>query len=162
LIGGVLFGLRQFVLVPAGQAENNSGVVAPQISLTRLSFTGKVGPVAISPDGKHVAYAVNDAGRQNIWLRQVATDSATEISSPSTGFYHSLIFSHDGNYIFFTRSEAADSIRSLFQMPALGGFPKLLVQDVFEGISLSPDDKQIAFIRKSREAGECALMIASV
>src|SRR6185295_1396921 len=89
---------------------------SPAIKMARLTSTGKVFAGLISPDGKNVVYGVEDAGRQSIWLMQVATSSNVQVVPPSEAKYANLSFAHSGNYIYFNRQEK-DAPESLYQMP---------------------------------------------
>ena len=70
--------------------------------ITRLTATGKARGAAISPDGKYVAYVVDDAGQESVWIRQVATTIDVQIVPPEAGIHHGrLAFSRDGNFIYY-------------------------------------------------------------
>jgi dipeptidyl aminopeptidase/acylaminoacyl peptidase len=72
--------------------------------ITRLTDSGRAQDVAISRDGRYVAYSLGDGGEQSLHLRQVATRSDVEILSRGSGF-HGLTFSRDGTSIYFVRSD---------------------------------------------------------
>jgi serine/threonine protein kinase/Tol biopolymer transport system component len=130
--------------------------------LQRLTTTGKATGVAISPDGKYVVHVEDDGGQQSLWTRQVATQSNIEIVAPAALDYDSLIFSPDGDYIYYSVRSQEMPQPALFQVPTLGGSPKkvLVNLDSRAAISFAPDGKQFAFIRD--EVGkEFALMIAN-
>jgi hypothetical protein len=67
------------------------------IRLTRLTNTGKSRMAAISPDGKYVVHAIEDAGKQSLWVRQVATANNVRIVAPAETQYFGMTFSTDGN-----------------------------------------------------------------
>src|SRR5206468_1188059 len=50
------------------------------LKLERLTATGQSRLVAISPDGRYLAYTHSLGGNQSIWLRQVATSTNVEIA----------------------------------------------------------------------------------
>ena len=77
------------------------------IQMTRLTQNGRVQGVAISPDGRYVAYARREGDEESLWLRQVATRSDLQLLPTGTGF-HGLTFSPDGSYIYFVRSDQKD------------------------------------------------------
>lgn len=159
---GTSFGIQRLSGIKRSDRSLNALATSlPEMRVSRLTFNGNVGPAAISPDAKYVAYISTNAGLQSIWLRQAETESTKQITNSESGFYHTLTFSHDGNYVYYTRSDEGDSVHALYRMPVLGGVPTKLIDDVFEDISLSPTDAQIAFVRKSRSEGDCALMVAN-
>ncbi len=155
-LAGITFGIYKFF--GPGKSQSQSGAPFQTMGITRLTHTGKSPSAAISPDGKYVAYSVADGGKQSLWLRQVATNSDVQIVPPAEVHYPTPTFSHDGNYVYYM--QAKDS-RTLYQIPVLGGTPRKLMVDVGRYVTLSPDDKQLAFVRFSRKDREYALMVAN-
>jgi Tol biopolymer transport system component/DNA-binding winged helix-turn-helix (wHTH) protein len=129
------------------------------IEATSLTRTGTTGCAAISPDGKHIIYSVHEAGRESLWLRQVAAPSAQQIVPPAEVAYYAVTFSLDGNHIHFLRTERGGPGRALYRMPALGGVPTKLLTDIDSIVTLSPDSSLMAFVRNSAE--ESALIVAN-
>jgi len=132
------------------------------MNITKLTDSGKASMAAISPDGKYVVHVVSDAGQQSLWIRHIATNSNTQILPPSDGRYAGLTFAPDGNYLYFTRTERdRPGVNLLYQIPVLGGTPKLVVTDVDSRITFAPDGRRFAFIRDSF-AGKSTVIIANV
>ena len=124
------------------------------ISITKVTETGKAGLVAIAPDGKYILYVVRDAGQESLWLRNLPTNSDTQVIPPAEVNYAHLRFSPDGNYIYFARSEAGSSeLKYLYRAPVLGGIPQKLVTDIDSNITFSPDGRQIAYFRFNNPEG---------
>lgn len=138
---------------------SNRETAASEIEVTALTRTGTSGNAAISPDGRYIVYSVREAGRQSLWLRQVAASSIQEIVPPAEVAYQGLAFSPDGNHIHFLRTERNASAWALYRMPALGGVPTKLLVDIDSVMTSSPDGSRIAFVRNSGD--ESALIIAS-
>jgi Tol biopolymer transport system component len=128
------------------------------MQFTRLVTTRRVTGAAISPDGKYVAMVVVDAGRQSILVRQVATSSDMKIVGPSESRYEGIIYSPDGDYVYYLHQEGGT--RTLFRVPALGGSPRKLVVNVNTSITFSPDGRQFAFLRKRGKTA--ALIVAGL
>lgn len=126
----------------------------------RLTNTGKVLGVSISPDGKYIAHVMEDAGQQSLWIRQTATTSNIQIVPPNEITYRGLTFSPDGNYLYYS---VLGEDRTLYHVPTLGGTPKKLLTGIDNSVTFSPDGKQIAFFRRSITEGERedALMIVN-
>lgn len=154
--------LFAFALVPLWRYGFAERIPFQKIQVTRLTNIGNIGMAVISPDGKFIVYYARENGREGLWLRQVATDSDQQIVQPAEVTYHSLALSPDGNFAYFVRSvEKESSLRSLFRVPALGGVPIKLIEDLSAEFALSPDGKQVIFGRVYRGEGECALIIAN-
>src|SRR5580692_5345912 len=134
------------------------------ISIAKVTETGKAALVAIAPDGKYILYVVRDAGQESLWLRNLPTNSGTQVIPPAEVNYAHLRFSPDGNYIYFTRSELGSSeLDYLYRAPVLGGTPEKLVTDIDSNITFSPDGRQIAYFRfNNPEAGKEQLLVLPV
>ncbi|MGI8919431.1 MAG: protein kinase domain-containing protein [Pyrinomonadaceae bacterium] len=157
LFGGA-FGFYKMVL--RDRSAGAPTVPFQAVELLRLTNSGRVNDSAISPDGKYVAYVVENGGKQSIWLRQIADSSNTQIVAPTNTQFYGGTFSLNSNELYYISKEINNSIGVLYRVPVLGGIPVKLVHDVDGPITLSPDEKQLAFVRGS-SIGERALMIAN-
>lgn len=136
--------------------------------IEKLTATGQSRMVAMSPDGRYIAYTRQFENKTSIWLRELATNNNVEIVSGKGGIY-GLAFGHNGQHLFFARrgepiSEPLLYQTALYRVSLVGGMPTKIV-DTLEGkFSISEDDKQIAFIRQaiSRDGErEGALMVVN-
>src|SRR5262249_1191895 len=118
--------------------------------IAKLTNTGQSVHGAISPDGKYVAHFMRESGKTGVWVRQTATSSNVQIVPAADADYAGLMFSRDGNYIYYARAEKGSTYRSLYQIPVLGGTPKKLIDDVDSAITFAPDNKRFAFVRLSQ------------
>ena len=146
-------------------ARRNRPSVGPTIpfqaiELLRLTNSGRVNDSAISPDGKYVAYIVENAGKQSIWIREVSSANNIQIVPPTDTQFYGGTFSLNSNELYYIAKERNNSIGVLYRVPALGGMPVKLIHDVDGPVTLSPDEKQLAFVRGS-STGERALMLAN-
>ena len=136
---------------------------AQNMSIEKLTETGKASGVAISPNGQYVVYVLRDGEMESLMVRQVATGSDVQILAPSVSNFSGLTFSPDGNYIYFTQASKENQLfSSLYKMPVLGGSPKQVLRDIDTGIAFSPDGKQFAFIRGIPDKGMFNLLVANV
>lgn len=127
------------------------------IKMSRITTSGKAGGAAISPDGRYVAYLDYD-GKQNLWIRQLATSSSTLVASP-TNISGSLTFSPDGNYLYYV-SQENNQPPALYQMPALGGISQKVISGVDSFAAISPDGKRLAF-KREYPPEETAIIVAN-
>jgi DNA-binding winged helix-turn-helix (wHTH) protein/Tol biopolymer transport system component len=116
--------------------------------ITKLTDSGTVTDVSISPDGRYIIYAQRDGEKEGLRLRQIATRSDVQILPPELGSFHGLTFSPDGNYLYFVRTAPNDPFfKYLFVMPTLGGSVRKLFTDVDSPVSFSPDGHRFAYER---------------
>src|SRR5215813_161899 len=129
------------------------------MNISKLTDSGKAFMAAISPDGKYVVHVVEESGQQSLWMRHIPTNSVTQIVPPADTQYSGLTFSPDGSYIYYTRIEKQrPGLGLLYQIPVLGGAPRLIVTDVDSRISFSPDGRRFAFRRDSSERKTSAIL----
>ena len=141
--------------------NRNRHIPFENISITKVTETGKAALVAISPDAKYILTVVRDAGQESLWLRNLPTNSDTQVIPPAEVEYDHLRFAPDGNYLYFERSEpGSEELKYLYRAPVLGGTPQKLVTDIDSNITFSPDGRQIAYFRANNpEAGKERLLL---
>lgn len=87
------------------------------LEFTRVTGSGDVQQVDISPDGKYVAYVRETGGKQSLWLKQLTTDRDVQIATLDEGVCPGVPFFPDGSYVYFAREArlrpSGDSIKSL-------------------------------------------------
>jgi len=128
--------------------------------MAKLTNTGKASDAVISPDGKFIAYVINDSGQRSIWVRQVATSSNIQIAPPTEDWCGGLSFSPDNDHVCYGRNDGKNP-SGFYQVPLLGGPSKKLMEVVSSPITFSPDGKRFAFVRRYPSQGETALIIAN-
>jgi serine/threonine protein kinase len=131
--------------------------------LLKLTNTGNGihNGAAISPDGKYVAYVIDDGGRQSLVVNYQPTSSTVTLAPPLEGRFSGLTFSNDGNYVYYVRKDKDDASPILYQVPALGGLSRKIRSNVSSPIAFSRDGRQFAFVRFDELRGEYSLVIAS-
>jgi Tol biopolymer transport system component len=78
------------------------------LKMSALTTGGKIdgiedinGQLSISPDGKYVVCAANDAKQQtSLWIRQISTNSLARVLPAENGAYIATTFSPDGELIY--------------------------------------------------------------
>jgi eukaryotic-like serine/threonine-protein kinase len=131
-------------------------------TVPRVANSGRAELAAISPDGRYLLNVQNEEGKESLWLRNLPTNSDTQVLPLSASFYTSLAFSPDGNYIYYR--EAANKFLSgfnLYRAPVLGGTPRLIVENIDTAVTFSPDGSRMAFARSNDpDLGKTRLMSA--
>jgi len=132
-----------------------------KMKVTRLTTSGKVRYAAISPDDKYVAYVLDEGGKQSLWVRQVATTSTAQIVPPAVVQFNWLGFSPDANFVYFTQPGPSGANSSaLYQVSALGGTARKVLDRLDPYVTFSPDGQQIAFVRLDSQTAEDLLVTA--
>jgi len=129
-----------------GVAENQTSAFQ-SMKLAKLTYEGRATDgVAVSPDGKYIAYALLDEGKQSLMVRQVETDGVVELISPKNVDYNCIEFSPDGNKVFYS-VDLYSGGHKLYSIPVLGGEPRKILDSLDYRFSISPDGEEIAFVR---------------
>jgi Tol biopolymer transport system component len=156
LIGLALVFYKVVLQRPAPQPAFNS------IRIARLTSTGRSRLAAISPDGKYVVHVADEAGKEGLWIRQVATTNNVQIVASAEVEFQGLTFSPDGNYVYYVAHEKGKSFRDLYQVSALGGGVRKLIDNVDTAVTFSPDGKRLSFVRRFSDRAEDVLMLANI
>jgi Tol biopolymer transport system component/predicted Ser/Thr protein kinase len=118
------------------------------ISVSQITNVGTIEMIALSGDGRFLAEVKNDQGQRTLWVRNIATNTDTQILGAFGNEYMGIAFSPDGNYLYFVRPTVENNIANvLFVMPVFGGTPRQLIYDIDSIGSFSPDGKRFTFLR---------------
>jgi Tol biopolymer transport system component len=133
-------------------------------AVTRVTEEGNAVWAALSPDGKYILSLVRDNGLASLLLRNVPTNSITQVQPPAELYYHGVRFAPDGNYFYFVRSDpGVPDLQFLYRAPLLGGTPEKLATDVDTNITISPDGRKAAFMRYDNpDPGKYELIVHSL
>ena len=139
------------------------------VQMTKLTDSGQVGDVAISPNGRYVAYAIGNeyskaaerGWAQSLWLHELAGGHDVELLPTASGF-QGLTFSHDSTAIYFVRADAHEPMfKYLYSMPALGGPARKLITDIDSPVAFSPDGTRFVYERCVPRRGDIELRVAN-
>jgi eukaryotic-like serine/threonine-protein kinase len=130
------------------------------MQVRKFTSSGRAMRAAISPDGKYVVHVLSEAGKQSLLVRQVTESNNIVIVQPAEVSYQGLTFSRDGAHVYYVVQEQNNPIRTLYQVPALGGVPHRILKDIDSPVAISPNNKQLAFVRRYRGQNEDAVIIA--
>ena len=137
-----------------GSVNSNSGL----LSVEKISDTGGLVGMNISPDGKLLVYNAQENGRNTIWLRQIGSGNNISLLTTNDEGIVSTSFSGSGEYIYYTHQRKGEPL-NLSRISTFGGTPTLLINNLHSGFSFSPDEKQIAFGRYDEQGSH--LLISS-
>ncbi|HEX4825927.1 MAG TPA: protein kinase [Candidatus Polarisedimenticolaceae bacterium] len=153
-IAGVLYGMRARHGVATGAAA-----APPALAVTSVPSRGGVSSVALSPDGRYLAYVSGAGGGSALIVRQVSTGSEIKILTSERPTVFVAAFSPSGEHVWYVDVTSQAEGATLYQVPALGGAPKKITTQIFSGIGFSPDAKRICFVRGNPSTGEQSLVL---
>jgi eukaryotic-like serine/threonine-protein kinase len=138
-----------------------AAIVFQNPAISVMTSNGDVLLARISPDGRYLAYISMARGHTSLWVRQMDVASAVQIVAPGKEQIQDVTFTLDGNFLDYVSSGANDVHGKLYQIPVLGGTPRLLFEPADTGVSFSPDGRQMAYEVVDIPAGEGRLMVAN-
>ena len=163
-IGGVTFGLYKILRQP----DSTQSVPPPfqNYEVSVIPHTEKVRTsAAVSPDGEYVALVEVDGKYQSIWVKrrinagEEQKDEPGQVVPPAEVRYYGLIFSHDGNDLYYVR--LVGCCGTLYRVNLRDGRSVKLVEDIDSPITLSPDGRQLAFWRQYFSPERDAMVVAN-
>jgi Tol biopolymer transport system component len=143
------------------ESSQGSAPAFQSMTITPVTSLGTVLDVAISPDGRQLAYLRDEVGGRSIWVRQVATGSEVEVVPPNELGISVVAFAPDGEHVWFRREDNRElgGMHSIFRVPTLGGEVRQIVFDADGTPTFSPDGQRFAFRRGIPGRG-AALIVA--
>ncbi|HRH45496.1 MAG TPA: winged helix-turn-helix domain-containing protein [Pyrinomonadaceae bacterium] len=140
------------------QSSETSQTSATELKFKQLTDTGDVSYLTISPDGNLVAYTRGF----DVYLRNLISNSEAKLKTENAGKIGCLQFSPDGNSIYFGNVFNRDEKGSIFRVTQEGGIPVEAAADVWSGFSVSPNGREIAFVRKIPAENKQAFIIKNL
>jgi serine/threonine protein kinase len=162
VIGGIVLTLIVAAFVSINYWVRSTRSVEPNTNMRidRKTTSGSVDQAVISPDGKYIVHAAAANGLQSLRVRQVNTNSDFEAVAPSDVRYNKLIFSPDGDYVYYVATDKNSNSSNLYVIATFGGSARKVISNVTSAVTLSPDGKNVAFIRNIAESGEDVVVVA--
>jgi Tol biopolymer transport system component len=117
-----------------------------------------------SPNGKYLTFIQVKNNVKSLNLRQIETGNSVELVAKISGTFIGAVFSPDSQYIFYSVNQNLEPnkppISTLYKISVLGGASHEILRDIESPVGVSPDQKQLAFIRRIND--ETALIIADI
>src|SRR4030095_7645135 len=144
VVGVAIAGLVYWISAKSGGKSSSEIKDLPgsRLKLVELTATGQSHHVAISPDGKYVAYTRRSQNSTEIWVRQLASNTNVELLTADR--IAGLGFDKSGESLLFVKGDPS----ALYRVSLIGGIPTKLIDGLEGKFAVSPDGSQIAFIRE--------------
>jgi serine/threonine protein kinase len=126
-----------------------------KMRMTKLTDVGSFGAI-ISPDGKYIAYVVDDLSGKSMSVKQLAMDRVVQLMPKTTEVFNIVNFSSDSNSIYYRKGTI------LYQVSVLGGAAKKIAENVGININISLDDRRMVFLRRQKDTSKDTLCIANI
>jgi Tol biopolymer transport system component len=157
---------RGYRFVPSVTLIDNVATARPDLfsamQIVRLTHDGHVLDVAISADGKLIAYVSIDGGKHSLWIQDLESNERRRLLAPDAALCWGLRFSPDADDLFFITTQPNSTISMLYRVAVRGGTPHQVVVNIDAPIALSPDGAQLAFVRSFPGQHKDVLLVANV
>jgi serine/threonine protein kinase len=113
----------------------------------QITFDGKIGVGAMSPDGTYLAFTSRGGERETLHIRNLLTQSELQLP-PFEDSALGLTFSPDSRSLYYVLKDRREWGR-LFSAGVTSSIPRPVLDDIDGPISFSPDGSEFAFMRRS-------------
>lgn len=167
ILGAVVLVLAMSAVVAwvlGGRTTLTATPRAEPMEIQKLTDSGRVENVAVSRDGRYLAYTQRETEGVGLWLRRLGDGRETQLVPPSESpGFRGLSFSPSADTLYFVRASAdASSIRNLYAIARGGGPTRLMVEDVDSQVAFSPDGRNFVFTRGIPADNSTQIRVADV
>lgn len=114
-----------------------------KIRIQKITDTADILFPTLSADGNLAAYKRGES----VFIKDLTSNAETKLDVPNVKRFGFMQFSADGKFLYL-RNRASYQIPSdILKVSRFGGEAVKIVENVWSGFSLSPDEKQIVFAR---------------
>ena len=125
---------------------------SPDTRVIRLTdLAGLEESPAISPDGKSVAFTASEDGKRQVFVRLVAGGTPLQITRDPVDHESPRWSPDSSSIVYFAPAVSGTAQGSIWEIPALGGVPRRVVNSV-GGADVSPKDGRLALFRLAKES----------
>ncbi|MEW6733627.1 MAG: protein kinase [Acidobacteriota bacterium] len=139
------------------ESQIRQAVALALLKETKLTNNGKAAIAAISPNGQYTAYVIDDQGTQTLFIKPINGAEKILVAAMQAE-YIELRFSHDDRALYYVRQDLSDRLPILYRIFFTDGKEQKLIEGINPEITLSPDNRYIAYVRNNTE--ESVLFIA--
>jgi serine/threonine protein kinase len=150
------------VLMKSGALSRQTARPTKALELVPLSTNGHTMDGSISPDGKLLAFALIDSGKQSLRIRNLETEESWELLPPDPALCWGMRFTPNGQSVFYNSTQPGSTVSVLYRLPVRGGPSQKIVVNLDTPVAFSPDGTQITFIRSYPAQHRDSLIIANV
>lgn len=126
-----------------------------KMRMTRLTDVGSFGAI-LSPDGKYIAYVVDELSGKSMSVKQLAMDRVVQLIPKTAEPFNLIAFSSDSNSLYYRKAG------TLYQVSVLGGAAKRWAENVGININISTDGRRILFLRREKDPAKDLLCVANI
>ena len=124
---------------------------APDTRVTRLTdLPGLEESPAVSPDGKSVAFTADVGGTRQLFVQIIAGGAQLQLTHDPVDHESPRWSPDSSSLMYFSPAVAGAAQGSIWEIPALGGVPRRIVNSV-GGADVSPTDGRLALFRLAKE-----------
>ena len=144
----ILTGLIWFNLLNLPHQTHAASTEKSNVAFKRLTPDVDARTPIISQDGKYLAYAQIEHGKDSVWLKDIASDAAVQLLPPiDHGIgYKVLHFSPDGAQLYYSTQLPTAPNGTIFRLTLANREQQQIATDDISPSVVSPDGKQLAFI----------------
>jgi len=133
-----------------------------QLAFTKLTDNGQILDAIISPDGTLLATVRVNAGQQSLWLSRIDSSKEVPLVEPAPYEYWGIAFRNDATGVYYNIKKENTTIGELHYVPAYGGASRLVASNVDSPPTVSPNNTQVAFVRRYPSSGKDTIIIVNV
>ncbi len=105
---------------------------------------------AISPDGRSVTFTAGVGGKRQLFVQLIAGGAPLQITRDPVDHECPRWSSDSGSIVYFSPAVSGNVQGSIWEIPALGGVPRRVVNSM-GGADVSPTDGRLALFRLAKE-----------
>ena len=146
-IGDARLDLEDALTQPERAVVEHARLPLHRVEFQRLSdIEGLKEAPALSPDGRMVAFVAVVGGKRHIWIRLLAGGAPLQLTRDGVDHLHPRWAPDSSTLIYFTPAAAGSDAGTIWEIGALGGWPRRIVAAVSGG-DISHDGRHLACLQ---------------